>query len=79
MNELRLALGTYLVEGHFAKLIHEAKTASTVRVIYRCLEQLGLVKESIVPIEKGLKDFNSIKFRPLLLLLAYILKYNPSE
>jgi hypothetical protein len=79
MDDLRSTLGTYLVEGHFAKLIHEVKTASTVRVVYSCLEQLGLVKESIVPIEKGLKDFNSIKFRPLLLLLAYILKHNPSE
>jgi hypothetical protein len=59
---------------HFAKTLYEAKTAKTIFTIYSCLKNLDVVSAVLPSIEKGLKDFNSIKFRPLFLMVGFILE-----
>ena len=72
--ELSKAFRKYLAENTFHKLIYEAKTTRTVEVVYRTLKGLDVVYDTLPSIEKGLKDYNSMKFRPLLLLIMFIVR-----
>ena len=71
---LKVLLGSDASQGTFSKIIYEAKSARTVNSIYTCLKKLDIVKKVLTPIEKGLKDYNSLKFRPLLLFLHLIVE-----
>lgn len=59
--------------GNLTKIIHECGIEKSVYWLYKVFKDTNKVFYLVDAIEKGLKDFESTKYRPLLLLLYMIL------
>lgn len=56
------------------KVIHQAKTHQAITCCYNILKLLKLIPRVLPSLERGLKDFQSTKYRPLLLFCYEIVK-----
>lgn len=59
--------------GALTRIIHECGTQKSVYHLYRVFKSMNTVDKLIAASEKGLKDYESTKYRPFMLLLRCIL------